>query len=106
MKRVYVVGTADTKGPELQYLKSLIEAAGAPTLLVDVGTRAARVGVDVSAETVAAAHPRGANHVLGGDDRGAAVEAMGEAFARFIAGRADIAAIVGIGGGGGTSIVT
>jgi uncharacterized protein (UPF0261 family) len=106
MKRVYVVGTADTKGPELQYLKSLIEAAGAPALLVDVGTRAPAVAVDVAARTVAAAHPRGAGFVLGGDDRGAAVEAMGEAFSRFIATRDDIAGIVGIGGGGGTSIVT
>ena len=31
---------------------------------------------------------------------------MGEAFARFIAARDDVAGIVGIGGGGGTSIVT
>jgi uncharacterized protein (UPF0261 family) len=106
MKRVYVVGTADTKGVELQYLKALVEAAGAPALLVDVGTRSPAVAVDVAAATVAASHPRGAGYVLGGDDRGAAVEAMGEAFARFIGSRTDIAAVVGIGGGGGTSIVT
>jgi uncharacterized protein (UPF0261 family) len=106
MKRVYVVGTADTKGPELQYLKSLIEAAGVPALLVDVGTRAPAVAVDISSDTVAGAHPRGAGFVLGGDDRGAAVEAMGEAFSRFIATRGDIAGIVGIGGSGGTSIAT
>ncbi|MBA3516089.1 MAG: Tm-1-like ATP-binding domain-containing protein, partial [Rhizobiales bacterium] len=40
------------------------------------------------------------------DDRGAAVAAMGEAFARFMAGRDDAAGIIGIGGGGGTSIAT
>jgi uncharacterized protein (UPF0261 family) len=111
MKRVYVVGTADTKGQELQYLKSLVEAAGAPAVLVNVGIRPPQVAADISAETVAAAHPRGAGFVLGSQDRdiqdrGAAVEAMGEAFARYIVSRGDIAGVVGIGGGGGTSIVT
>jgi uncharacterized protein (UPF0261 family) len=51
-------------------------------------------------------HPRGADHVLGGSDRGAAVEAMGEAFSRFIVTRDDIAGVIGIGGGGGTSMIT
>ena len=58
------------------------------------------------AAEVAARHPRGPSAVLGRDDRGTAVAAMGEAFAAFVRGRGDIAAIVGIGGGGGTSIVT
>ena len=106
MKRIYVVGTADTKGHELEYVKSLIEAAGAAATLVNVGIRAAQVAVDVAATEVAACHPRGAQFVLGGNDRGAAVKAMGEAFARYIAGRSDIAGVIGLGGSGGTSIVT
>ena len=106
MKRVYVVGTADTKGPELRYLKSLVEAAGTPAILADVGIRKPDGPVGISSDEIAAHHPSGAGRVLSGDDRGQAVEAMGEAFARFIATRTDIAGIVGIGGGGGTSIVT
>ena len=106
MKHVYIVGTADTKGSELTYLKTLVQAAGASALLVDVGTRASNVRSDVSAESVAAFHPRGARHVLGISDRGAAVEAMGEAFGHFIVSRGDIGGVLGIGGGGGTSIVT
>jgi uncharacterized protein (UPF0261 family) len=106
MKRIYVIGTADTKGRELEYVKSLIAAAGAPVVLVDVGTRSPQVAVDVAAAEVAASHPRGAQFVLGGNDRGAAVEAMGEAFARYLASRSDIAGVIGLGGGGGTSIVT
>ncbi len=106
MKHVYIVGTADTKGAELLYIKALVEAAGSPALVVDVGTRAAGVAVDVPGAAVAAFHPRGAQEVLGSGDRGAAVEAMGEAFARFIVAREDIAGVIGIGGGGGTSIVT
>ena len=68
MKRVYVVGTADTKGAELQYVKSLIEAAGAPAILVNVGIKATQMAVDVVAADVAACHTRGAQYVLGGDD--------------------------------------
>ena len=106
MKRVYVVGTADTKGLELQYMKSLIESAGSPATLVDVGTRVPQVKADVTAAQVAELHPRGAKYVLNATDRGIAVEAMGEAFAAYIPTRKDIAGIIGIGGGGGTSIVT
>ena len=106
MKRVYVAGTADTKGHELQYVKSLIEAAGAPAFLVNVGIKTPQVSVDVAATDVAACHPRGAQYVLGGDDRGASVAAMGEAFAEYIVRRDDIAGVIGIGGGGGTSIIT
>jgi uncharacterized protein (UPF0261 family) len=106
MKRVYLVGTADTKGEELAYVKATVIAAGAPTLLVDVGTRAATTEVDVAAPEVAAFHPQGADAVLGTDDRGKAIAAMGDAFVRFILSRDDVAAILGIGGGGGTSIIT
>ena len=106
MKRVYVVGTADTKGQELQYVKSLLEAAGASTILVNVGIKTPQVEVDVAATDVAACHPQGAKFVLGGDDRGMAVEAMGAAFAHYISRQDDIAGVIGLGGGGGTSIVT
>jgi uncharacterized protein (UPF0261 family) len=106
VKRVYVAGTADTKGQELLYVKSLIQAKSVSVALVDVGTGVPTVPVDIPASTVADFHPAGAQAVLGTDDRGVAVEAMGEAFARYIAAQTDIAGIIGLGGGGGTSIVT
>ncbi|RVH91448.1 Tm-1-like ATP-binding domain-containing protein, partial [Sinorhizobium meliloti] len=71
-----------------------------------VGTRRPTVLVDISAETVAAVHPGGAAAVLSGNDRGTAIAAMGEAFARFLPARDDVAGVVGMGGGGGTSIIT
>ncbi len=40
MKRIYVVGTADTKGEELAFLAEKIRALGADPLVVDVGIRA------------------------------------------------------------------
>ncbi|UXN69472.1 Tm-1-like ATP-binding domain-containing protein [Devosia neptuniae] len=106
MGHILVVGTADTKGEELAYLASCVRSAGGHALVIDVGTRAPAIAVDIAATTVAAAHPQGITAVLGSDDRGTAVAAMGEAFTRYVAGRSDIAGMVGIGGGGGTSIVT
>ncbi|RUV31177.1 UPF0261 family protein, partial [Mesorhizobium sp. M1A.T.Ca.IN.004.03.1.1] len=66
----------------------------------------ATVPVDVAASEVAAHHPDGAGAVLGINDRGTAVAGMGVAFTRFIQSRDDVAGVIGIGGGGGTSIVT
>ncbi|MER8389706.1 Tm-1-like ATP-binding domain-containing protein [Mesorhizobium sp. M0166] len=106
MKRIYVVGTADTKGEELAFLSDAVAATGASIVRVDIGTRGATVPVDVSADEVASRHPEGRNAVLGIDDRGTAVAAMAAAFARFVQSRSDIAGIIGIGGGGGTSIIT
>ena len=106
MKRIYAVGTADTKGEELAFLAACIRAAGGEVVTVDVGTRVSAISADIAAKEVAAAHPQGELAVLGTDDRGTAVAAMGVAFRYFIAGRDDIAGIIGIGGGGGTSIIT
>ena len=83
MGRVYVVGTADTKGEEMAYLAGVIRAAGRTVALVDVGTRKPAIPVDIAAEKVAAHHPAGADAVLGIDDRGTAVAGMSAAFAAF-----------------------
>jgi uncharacterized protein (UPF0261 family) len=106
LNRIYVIGTADTKGEELAYLGRLVTEAGGEKVLVDVGTREPTIATDIDAATVASFHQNGAAAVAGALDRGTAVTAMGEAFARFIVSRDDVGAIVGIGGGGGTSIVT
>jgi uncharacterized protein (UPF0261 family) len=106
VKCIYVVGTADTKGEELAYLADRVRAAGGNPLVVDVGIRTPQCPVDVDARSVASFHPGGAETVLKADERGSAVAGMGEAFRRFIAQRGDVAGVIGIGGGGGTSIVT
>jgi uncharacterized protein (UPF0261 family) len=106
MGYVYVVGTADTKGEELAYLADRIREAGGSIRVVDVGTRAATIATDVTAAEIAAFHPLGADAVLGKDDRGTAVAAMAEAFRSYVPAQGDIAGMIGIGGGGGTSIVT
>ena len=106
MKRIYVVGTADTKGEELRFLCRTIRAEGREVVLVDVGTSPHDFEDGIRAQEVARHVPAGMRAELESGDRGRAVAAMGAAFASFIRTRDDIAGIIGIGGGGGTSIVT
>ena len=97
MPRIFVVGTADTKGEELAFLAARSRALGAEPVIVDVGTRAPTITPDITIADAA---------IRAGTDRGTAVAAVGEAFAQFLASRSDFDAILGIGGGGGTSIIT
>ena len=108
MTRAYIVGTLDTKGAELLYIRDLLAADGVQACVVDVGTGGADrpAGVDVSAAEVAGHHPEGADAVLGLDDRGQAVAAMGEALARFLPTRDDIGGVIGAGGSGNTALVS
>lgn len=113
MAKVYVVGTMDTKGPELRYAAERVRAAGAVSVLVDVGTQSSGPGTqrsgsgaDVAATVVATHHPDGSGAVLGLTDRGKAVSAMAKALTRYLAGRTDIGAVLGLGGTGNTALVT
>lgn len=106
MPKVYVVGTMDTKEPELRYAAERVRAAGAEAVLVDVGTQRAGVGADVTAAVVATHHPEGSGAVLGLTDRGKAVSAMAKALSRYLATRSDIGAVLGLGGTGNTALVT
>ena len=103
MRRIYVVGTADTKGAELRFLADAIRTAGGHPLVVDVGTRMPATTPDIAAAEVAGYGDPG---LLALTDRGAAVMAMAGAFAAFLSRRDDIGAVIGIGGSGGTAIVT
>jgi uncharacterized protein (UPF0261 family) len=103
---VYVIGTCDTKGDELRYAAEQVGIAGAKARLVDVSTRAHDVRADVPAAEVARCHPRGAEAVLGLQDRGQAVEAMSQALTNYLLGRQDIRAVLGLGGSGNTMLVT
>ena len=103
MQRIYVVGTADTKGAELRFLAEAIRSQGGQPVIVDVGIRPPGIAPDISATEVAS---HGAPGLLSLTDRGEAVSAMAAAFARFLATRKDIGGVIGIGGSGGTAIVT
>jgi uncharacterized protein (UPF0261 family) len=106
----YIVGTLDTKGAELCYLRDRVADAGVETTLVDVSTSgddrlATAWEPDVPASEVAAHHPGGAASVFTGD-RGSSVGAMSEALTQFVLSRTDLAGILGAGGSGGTALIT
>ena len=103
---VYAVGTMDTKGEELAYVKKCLQAVGVEVKMVDVGTQ--------SPPTVTPDIPRGEVSADAGvaspqSDRGQAIAAMSLALQEFLvaqcaAGR--VAGVIGIGGSGGTALVT
>ena len=104
--RVFVVGTADSKGDELRYIERIIRDAGVDVALVDVGTTPHDSTAEVTPRMVAAYHPDGPDAVVS-DDRGDAVSAMAVALERWVDDHLDeIAGIIGAGGSGGTSLVT
>ena len=105
-RTIYVVGTLDTKASELAMLCALLRLGHNTVRLINVGTQTLGEDGDVTARQVAQYHPNGATAVLGLQDRGEAVAAMATAFANFLPTLPDLAGVIGIGGGGGTAIIT
>jgi uncharacterized protein (UPF0261 family)/ABC-type branched-subunit amino acid transport system ATPase component len=101
---VLVVGTLDTKGAELRFIRDMVAASGLRTRLVDISTMGRPTSCDVSALEVALHHPRGGSAVFGAD-RGAAVTAMAEAFANWLRRQGNVAGVISAGGSGGASLV-
>ena len=81
---VLALATMDTKGNEIRFVANAIRQDGLDVLTVDVSTRGFSQAADISARTVAAAHPEGADAVLGHTDRGQAVAAMAEALRHWL----------------------
>ena len=101
---VLVVGTLDTKGAELRFIRDIIAASGLRTRLVDVSTSGRLSTCDVSAQEIALNHGRGGSGVFGAD-RGASVAAMADAFANWLRRQGNVAGIISAGGSGGASLV-
>jgi len=102
---VLVVGTLDTKGEELRFIRDIVGGSGLRTRLVDVSTSGKLSTCDVSAQEIALNHPRGGGAVFG-PDRGAAVTAMADAFTNWLRRQADIVGVISAGGSGGASLVS
>ncbi len=107
---VYAVATMDTKGAELAFVAERLTAAGVEVVTVDVGTGSDAVTQpQIDRMQVAGCHPGGATAVIGLTDRGRAVEAMSialEAFLRREHADGRVAGVIGLGGSGGTALIT
>ena len=103
--RVYVAATWDTKATEAAFVRDVLTRLGVPVTTVDVGTTGGSSVADVSAAQIAQEHPDGPDAVFCGD-RGRAVAAMATAFERYLPRQDDVGAVLGIGGSGGTALIT
>ena len=104
-KFVYAIATMDTKGVELRYVVDCLRAAGVQAKMVDVGTGEPPVlEPDVTRDEVRG----GGTHVSYGT-RAQAVTAMGESLKSYLLGESEsgqVAGVIGIGGSGGTALIT
>lgn len=110
MTSVLLIGTLDTKGEEYAFVRDLIQARGHRALVVDLGVLGdPPFHPDVPASEVAQAAGSSLEELRSRGDRGSAVEVMLQG-ARltthrlFSEGKVD--GVLGLGGGGGTAMIT
>jgi uncharacterized protein (UPF0261 family) len=107
---IVVVGALDTKGAEFQFVCSLIRKNGFETIVVDFGVMGdPQFAPDVTADEVARAGGSTLAELRAKADKTFAMRTMSAGLAKVVAdlhatGR--LGGIVGMGGGGGTSIAT
>ncbi len=104
-RAAYVVGTFDTKGKELNFLRACLERLGLRVVTVDVSTSGRQSAASVGPREVARCHPQGERAVFTGV-RGSAVAAMAVALEHFLVRRRDLGGIISAGGSGNTALVT
>lgn len=101
---VYAIATMDTKGEEIAYIAGLLKAIGVNVLTLDVGTRESpTVAPDISRESISA------GRAISTTDRGEAVTEMSQALREFLlnqCAQGKVAGVIGIGGSGGTALIT
>jgi uncharacterized protein (UPF0261 family) len=105
--KIYLVTTLDTKWEEIVYIKKLLNLKKLDCKIDDISTQHHQFNhlATVEAETVANYHPNGKQAVFCGD-RGKAIVAMADAFKLFLIAQNDVEAILGLGGSGGTALIT
>ncbi len=109
-RTILLVGTLDTKGEEYGYVRDLIRARGHEVLILDLGVLGdPQIEADIGADEVARAGGATLEELRARGDRGEAIEVMLAGARKIVArlheeGRFD--GVLGLGGGGGTAMVT
>ena len=109
MASVVLLGTLDTKGREYAFLRDRIRAAGCDVVLVDAGVMSDLSPGDISADAVAAAGGADRAALAAAGDRGPAVAAMTRgaiAVIRRLYDEGRLHGILGLGGSGGSSLIS
>jgi uncharacterized protein (UPF0261 family) len=107
---VVLLGTLDTKGLEYDFLRQRIRAAGCDVILIDAGSGGEpAVEADVDRETVARAAGADVAELARLGDRGLAVATMARgatAIVHDLHARGRLHGMLGLGGSGGSALVT
>jgi uncharacterized protein (UPF0261 family) len=107
---IVIVGALDTKGSEFQFVRDVIQASGLQTIVVDFGVMGdPSFKPDVTADEVARAGGSSLDELRTKADKAFAMRTMSAGLEKVVAdlhaaGR--LGGILGMGGGGGTSIAT
>lgn len=105
----YVVSTMDTKGVELAFVANALKMAGVIVKMVDAGTLGPpTITPDITREVVLCAR-YGQDFILNSIDRGTAIAEMAEALRDFLVKECAakrVQGVIGLGGSGGTSLIT
>jgi uncharacterized protein (UPF0261 family) len=109
-KTVLLIGTLDTKGEEYGFVREMIQARGHAVILVDAGVMGdPLVHADVPASEVARAGGGSLGDLRAGGSRAAAIDVMtagATLVTRELYASGSIHGVLGLGGGGGTALVT
>ena len=104
MKSIYAIATYDTKSLEIEFVANCIRELGATVRTVDVSTKfTSNEAADINASGLT----NGAD--LSQLDRGVAVSKMSDSLQRFLVSEHSanqVAGVIGIGGSGGTALIT
>jgi uncharacterized protein (UPF0261 family) len=109
-KSIVITGTLDTKGQEFAFLKELIEKEGLQTFVVDFGVMGKPAfDPDISRDEVAQAGGGNLSYLASGDHKDEAMQVMMTGLTVIVhhlyeQGKLD--GIIGMGGGGGTSLTS
>ncbi len=107
-KTIVIVGTLETKGAEIKYIKDLIERRGHKTIIIDAGVSGEPLFLpDISRDEVAEAAGTDFRQVIASDDKSSPPEIMAEGCSRvaeqlYLEGKLD--GILAIGGIMGTTL--
>jgi len=109
-KTVVLVASLDTKGADLAFVKELVEAAGQQTLVIDIGVVGEpALEPDIDRFMVIASGGGDVARLRSGEHKDEAMQVMASGLTRMVQHLWDqsrLDGILGMGGGGGTSIIT
>jgi len=105
-KNVVIIGTLDTKGPEIAYLRDRLQTLGLPTTVVDSGILGEAVGIvpDITRAQAAAYGGTTIEALRNAGSRGRAVHGMRQALKKMIVelyNKGEVGAVVSMGGAEG-----